>query len=115
MCSSKPGAKSRWTRNKDLSWNAIKLGLCCEVSYDHMQGARFRHASHFKRWRPDKQPADCRYDQLEVTPPYEVAMIDSNIRTGTRQASSRHRSNTAASQSPYGVPWPAPAPGGGVS
>ena len=70
-----PGATSRWNRGKDLSWVPIKLGLICEVSYDHMQGTRFRHAAHFKRWRPDKALTDCRYDQLEVTPAFELAQI----------------------------------------
>jgi ATP-dependent DNA ligase len=70
-----PGATSRWNRGKDLSWEPIKLGLVAEVSYDHLEGTRFRHATHFKRWRPDKSPAECRYDQLEVTPAYEVRAI----------------------------------------
>ena len=47
----------------------------CEVGYDHLQGTRFRHATHFKRWRPDKPVADCRYDQLDVTPPFELREI----------------------------------------
>jgi ATP-dependent DNA ligase len=63
-----PGATSRWNRGKDLSWEPIKIGLVCEVSYDHLQGTRFRHATHFKRWRPDKPASECRYDQLEETP-----------------------------------------------
>ncbi len=70
-----PGATSRWNRGKDLSWEPIQIGLCCEVSYDHLQGTRFRHAAHFKRWRPDKPASECRYDQLEVTPPYELRNI----------------------------------------
>ncbi len=70
-----PGATSRWNRGKDLSWEPIRLELVCEVSYDHLQGSRFRHASHFKRWRPDKPVADCRYDQLDVTPAFELAEI----------------------------------------
>jgi ATP-dependent DNA ligase len=70
-----PGAKSRWTRGKDLSWVPIRIEKTCEVSFDHLQGSRFRHGAHFKRWRPDKPPADCRYDQLDVTPPYELAKI----------------------------------------
>ena len=47
----------------------------CEVAYDHMQGTRFRHAAQFVRWRPDKRPEDCRYDQLEVTPAYELERV----------------------------------------
>lgn len=70
-----PGATSRWNRGKDLSWEPLRLELVCEVRYDHLQGDRFRHATQFERWRPDKAPADCRYDQLEVTPPALLASI----------------------------------------
>jgi ATP-dependent DNA ligase len=70
-----PGATSRWNRGKDLGWEPIRIGLVCEVGYDHLQGTRFRHATHFKRWRPDKPAADCRYDQLDVTPPFELRTI----------------------------------------
>jgi ATP-dependent DNA ligase len=70
-----PGATSRWNRGKDLSWEPLRIELVAEVAYDHMQGDRFRHATHFKRWRPDKPPADCRYDQLEVSAPYELKEI----------------------------------------
>ena len=71
----KPGMKSRWSRGKDLSWEPLRVERVCEVSFDHMQGRRFRHATHFKRWRPDKSPKDCTYEQLDVTPAYEVAKI----------------------------------------
>ena len=47
----------------------------CEVKYDHMQGARFRHAAIFLRWRSDRRPRDCGYGQLEVTPAYELANV----------------------------------------
>jgi ATP-dependent DNA ligase len=70
-----PGATSRWNRGKDLSWEPLRLGLVCEVAYDHLQGVRFRHATTFRRWRPDKAPVDCRFDQLETTAPYELADI----------------------------------------
>jgi len=70
-----PGGGSRWNRGKDLSWEPVRIERVCEVGYDHMQGDRFRHAAHFERWRPDKQPADCRYDQLEVTPAFELGAI----------------------------------------
>ena len=70
-----PGATSRWNRGKDLSWEPIRLELVCEVGYDHLQGTRFRHATHFKRWRPDKPVKECRYDQLEITPPFELREI----------------------------------------
>src|SRR5919106_438835 len=68
-----PGATSRWNRGKDLSWQAVRPELVCEVAFDHLQGDRFRHAATFVRWRPDKAPADCRYDQLEETPPALLA------------------------------------------
>jgi ATP-dependent DNA ligase len=70
-----PGGSSRWNRGKDLSWEPLRIELVCEVGFDHMQGTRFRHPAQFKRWRPDKPPAACRYDQLEVTPPYELQQI----------------------------------------
>ena len=70
-----PGGQSRWSAGKDLSWEPLRIERVCEVKYDHLQGDRFRHAAVFLRWRPDKRPADCRYDQLEVTPPAELAEI----------------------------------------
>jgi ATP-dependent DNA ligase len=70
-----PRAQSRWSARKDLSWEPVRIERVCEVKYDHLQGDRFRHAAIFVRWRPDKSPADCRYDQLEVTPPAELAAI----------------------------------------
>ena len=70
-----PGATSRWNRGKDLSWEPLRVERVCEVAYDHLQGTRFRHATHFLRWRPDRSPRDCRYDQLEVTPAYELSRI----------------------------------------
>jgi ATP-dependent DNA ligase len=70
-----PGASSRWNRGKDLSWEPLRPERVCEVAYDHMQGTRFRHAAHFRRWRFDKRPEDCRYDQLEVTPAYELERV----------------------------------------
>ncbi len=70
-----PGATSRWNRGKDLSWEPLRLERVAEVAYDHLQGDRFRHATTFKRWRADKQPADCRYDQLEETAAYELGLI----------------------------------------
>jgi ATP-dependent DNA ligase len=70
-----PGAQSRWSAGKDLSWEPLRPERVCEVKYDHLQGDRFRHATIFQRWRPDKQPADCTYAQLEVTAPYELAKV----------------------------------------
>ena len=70
-----PGATSRWNRGKDLSWEPLRPERVVEVAYDHMQGDRFRHAAQFVRWRPDKRARDCRYDQLEVTTPYELERV----------------------------------------
>jgi ATP-dependent DNA ligase len=70
-----PGGQSRWSAGKDLSWEPLRIQRVCEVKYDHMEGDRFRHATVFQRWRPDKEPKDCRYDQLEVTPAYELKKV----------------------------------------
>ncbi|WP_299794114.1 ATP-dependent DNA ligase [Ramlibacter sp.] len=70
-----PGAQSRWSGGKDLSWVPLRPERVCEVKYDHLQGKRFRHAAVFLRWRPDKPAEDCRYDQLEVTTPFELAKV----------------------------------------
>jgi ATP-dependent DNA ligase len=70
-----PGATSRWNRGKDLSWEPLRVERVCEVAYDHLQGDRFRHGTTFVRWRPDKPVEACRYDQLEVTPPFELMRI----------------------------------------
>jgi ATP-dependent DNA ligase len=78
-----PGGQSRWSAGKDLSWEPLRIERVCEVKYDHMQGDRFRHAAIFQRWRPDKAPQDCRYDQLEVTTAYELAQV---FGAGSREA-----------------------------
>ncbi len=70
-----PGAQSRWSGGKNLSWEPLRPERVCEVRYDHLQGRRFRHATTFMRWRSDKPARDCRYDQLEVTTPYELARV----------------------------------------
>jgi ATP-dependent DNA ligase len=70
-----PGAHSRWSAGKDLSWEPLRIERVCEVKYDHLQGDRFRHATTFLRWRTDKPPDACRYDQLEVTAPCELASV----------------------------------------
>jgi len=77
-----PGGQSRWSGGKDLSWEPLRLERVCEVKYDHMQGDRFRHAAIFQRWRPDKRPIDCRYEQLEVTAPYELEKVFGAARQG---------------------------------
>ena len=70
-----PGGQSRWSQGKDLSWEPLRPELVVEVAYDHMQGSPFRHVAQFRRWRMDKNPADCTYEQLEVVPPEEVRKI----------------------------------------
>jgi ATP-dependent DNA ligase len=70
-----PGGQSRWSAGKDLSWEPVRIERVCEVKYDHLQGDRFRHAAVFLRWRDDKRPPDCRYDQLEVTTAYELEKV----------------------------------------
>jgi len=78
-----PGAQSRWSAGKDLSWEPLRVERVCEVKYDHLQGNRFRHAATFLRWRPDKQPSDCGYGQLEVTLPYELDQVFSSGSRGS--------------------------------
>ena len=70
-----PGGQSRWSSGKDLSWEPLRPELVVEVAYDHMQGNRFRHTAQFRRWRTDKKPRDCTYDQLEVVAPEELQTI----------------------------------------
>lgn len=70
-----PGAPSRWTAGKDVGWVRLRPKLVCEVTFDHLQGNRFRHASTFVRWRPDKPPESCDFDQLQAAAPYEFVRI----------------------------------------
>jgi ATP-dependent DNA ligase len=70
-----PGAQSRWSQGKDLSWEPLRADLVVEVAYEHMQADRFRHMAHFRRWRTDKKPADCTFAQLEVVPPHELKSV----------------------------------------
>ena len=71
-----PGVKSRWRPGEaDLSWEPLRAELVVEVAYEHMQGSRFRHTAHFRRWRPDKSPRACTYEQLEIVAPHELAAI----------------------------------------
>ena len=71
----KPGAPSRWNADKDLSWEPLDPVLVCEVAYDHLQGDRFRHATTFRRWRPDRRPESCTYAQLESAVPEELEAV----------------------------------------
>jgi ATP-dependent DNA ligase len=75
-----PAGQSRWSHGKDLSWEPLRPELIVEVAYEHMQGTRFRHTAHFRRWRADKRPRECTYAQLEVVPPQELTAI---FATGT--------------------------------
>jgi ATP-dependent DNA ligase len=70
-----PGGQSRWSQGKDLSWEPLRVELVVEVAYEHMQGRRFRHMAHFRRWRKDKRPEDCTYAQLEVVAPEELRAV----------------------------------------
>ncbi len=70
-----PGAQSRWSAGKDLSWQLVRPELVLEVAYEHMQSDRFRHLAQFRRWRPDKSPKSCTYAQLEVVSPQELQEI----------------------------------------
>ncbi|MFF4493740.1 ATP-dependent DNA ligase [Streptomyces sp. NPDC001546] len=70
-----PGAQSRWTGKKDLSWVPLRAERVCEVKYDHMEGDRFRHTAQFVRWRPDRTPQSCTYDQLEEVVGYDLAEV----------------------------------------
>ncbi|NBM19805.1 ATP-dependent DNA ligase [Streptomyces sp. GC420] len=71
-----PGAQSRWTGKKDLSWVPLRPDRVVEVAYDHMEkGQRFRHTAQFRRWRPDREPASCTYEQLEEPVHFDLAEV----------------------------------------
>ena len=70
-----PGAPSRWTNANDMAWNRLRPELVCEVTFDYLQGPRFRHAATFRRWRSDKPPTACTFDQIATTPPFELQQI----------------------------------------
>src|SRR5690606_1855130 len=70
-----PGAVSRWNAGKDLSWEPLRPELVCEVAYDHMQGDRFRHTAQFRRWRPDRDPRSCTYEELEEPVRFDLAEV----------------------------------------
>jgi len=70
-----PGAVSRWNAKKDLSWIPLRPDLVCEVTYEHMEGTRFRHPAHFERWRPDRDPRSCTYAQLDEPVRYDLAQV----------------------------------------
>ncbi|HSE07746.1 MAG TPA: ATP-dependent DNA ligase [Nocardioidaceae bacterium] len=70
-----PGAQSRWSSGKDLSFVPLDPKLVLEVGYDHMEGTRFRHTAQFKRWRPDRDPDTCGYEQLEEPVSYDLGKV----------------------------------------
>ena len=70
-----PGGKSRWSQGKDLSWEPLRPELVVEVAYEHLQGGRFRHMAHFRRWRKDRKPMSCTFAQLELIAPEELKSI----------------------------------------
>jgi ATP-dependent DNA ligase len=67
-----PGAPSRWNAKKDMTWVPLRIERVAEVAYEHLQGDRFRHTARFQRWRPDREPASCTYEQLESPVPIEL-------------------------------------------
>ncbi|HEY0950818.1 ATP-dependent DNA ligase [Nocardioides sp.] len=70
-----PGTQSRWSQGKDLSFTPLRPERVLEVAYDHMEGRRFRHTAQFRRWRPDRDPESCGYEQLDEPVGYDLARI----------------------------------------
>ena len=70
-----PGAGNRWNAGKDMSWEPVRVELVAEVGYDNLQGDRFRHATKLVRWRHDRDPASCTYDQLDRPVPEVLAEV----------------------------------------
>jgi ATP-dependent DNA ligase len=70
-----PGAVSRWNAGKDLSFVPLRPELVVEVAYDHLEGNRFRHTAQFRRWRPDRDPSSCGYDQLEEPVTFDLSRL----------------------------------------
>ena len=70
-----PGGQSRWNATKDMSFEPLRPELVVEAAYEHLQGSRLRHTARFRRWRPDRDPRSCTYDQLETAVPMELGAI----------------------------------------
>jgi ATP-dependent DNA ligase len=70
-----PGTQSRWSQGKDLSFIPLRPERVLEVGYEHMEGRRFRHTAQFKRWRPDRDPESCGYEQLEEPVSYDLGQV----------------------------------------
>jgi ATP-dependent DNA ligase len=80
-----PGTQSRWSAGKDLSFTPLRPERVLEVGYEHMEGRRFRHTAQFKRWRPDRDPESCGYEQLEEPVSYDLTRVldvDSDAKRG---------------------------------
>jgi ATP-dependent DNA ligase len=92
----RPGGPSRWSGDRDLSWEPLRPERVAEVRYDHLQGNRFRHATHFLRWRPDREPRSCTYSQLETPAPHELAAIFGRSPEPKRGGTSRRRPSRSA-------------------
>ena len=85
-----PGTQSRWSGGKDLSFTPLRPERVLEVKYDAMEGRRFRHTAHFKRWRPDREPASCDYGQLEQPVRYDLGSVLSGVPTGAAARTAQH-------------------------
>jgi ATP-dependent DNA ligase len=70
-----PGTQSRWSQGKDLSFTPLRPDLVIEVAYDHMEGRRFRHTAQFRRWRTDRDPESCGYEQLDEPVSYDLTDV----------------------------------------
>ena len=70
-----PGAPSRWNAKRDQSWVPLRIELVVEVVYEGLTAGRLRHPARFVRWRPDKTPGECRYDQMHHPAPAELTEI----------------------------------------
>ncbi len=79
-----PGGVSRWSAGRNTSWEPLRPELVAEVGYDQLQGDRLHHAAKFRRWRPDRDPSSCRYDQLDTPVRFDLAEV---LAGGTTQTS----------------------------
>ena len=70
-----PGAQSRWSAGRESDWVPLRCELVAEVTYENFTAGRFRHPARFVRWRPDKSPTECAYDQVDQPPPLEFTQI----------------------------------------
>ena len=86
-----PGGGNRWNAGKDMTWEPLRAEAVCEVSYDHLQQDRFRHATSFVRWRPDRDPASCTYAQLDTPVPMELSEVFGTSLVGVVSRAGRGR------------------------